>query len=439
MLRYLLAGLMLAALSGCGTRATEWVAGWQPMTAMTTARAGAAVIQVNGVIYAIGGVNGEDFMRSAEYSRIDSDGRLDPWQLSSPLKEQRGFFAVAYNKGYVYVVGGGNGPSGHHLLRTVERAAVLPSGDLGPWEEELNQLVYPRRCAKLVVVGNDLYAIGGFSGVLQDTVERARIQPDGHLGPWALLDNKLTMPRYIHVVKKNRKGIYVIGGHSEVGGTGQTAVEWRPLLDPNGDVPWRRTAAMHTGRYALEAAAHDDFLYAMGGLNGARYLNSIEKAQLAPDGSLQPWTQTTPLSSTLANFGTVVYKDWIYVVGGTTSGGTYYKTVERATFNDKGDIGFWATPEQAKSYRQRAEAAAKSSLPMPNAGVVVDLIQTKAYSYVKVRGDDGTRWLAGPRTDLKTGDAVRYSRGMEMDDFFSRQLQRKFDSILFVEGVERVN
>ena len=82
------------------------------------------MIEVNGVIHVIGGIDGVDFLRSTEYSRIRPDGSLAPWQPSSPLNEPRGFFDAAVSNDYVYVAGGGNGPSGHNLLSSVERARI---------------------------------------------------------------------------------------------------------------------------------------------------------------------------------------------------------------------------------------------------------------------------------------------------------------------------
>ncbi|HKJ21524.1 MAG TPA: hypothetical protein VKA13_00415 [Gammaproteobacteria bacterium] len=435
--RFVAVMLFAAALAGCANPNTEWVPGWQEMTSMNKARAGAAVIEVNGVIYAIGGVDGNDFQRTAEYSRIKIDGTLAPWQLTSPINEKRGFFAVAYHRGYLYIVGGGNGPSGHHLLRSVERARVTPGGDLGKWEKEQNLLNFPRRCAELVVVGDEMYAIGGFSGVLQDTIERATIRDDGHVGPWSLVKNKLTMPRYIHGLRKNSKGIYVIGGHSDSGGNGQDKVEWRPVHDAN--APWRLTASMNTGRYALATAAHRGYMYALGGLNGPTYLQTVEKAQVATDGSLKPWVATTKLSSPRANLGTVVYKNWMYVIGGTNYS-NYFKSVERAVFNDQGDMGFWASPKEAAAYRKRQQARQKASaLTMPNKAVATQVIQAGAYSYVKVDNGYQSLWLAGPRVDLHKGDHLRYSRGVVMGDFYSKLLKRHFDAVTFVEGMEKAS
>lgn len=438
MLKRCLAVLLLATLAaGCSDRNSEWVTGWRQMTPMNKARAGAAVIVVNGVIYAIGGVDGKDFQRTAEYSRVNIDGTLSPWQLTSPMNEKRGFFAVAYHRGYLYIVGGGNGPSGHHLLRSVERARVSPDGDLGKWHKEENLLNFPRRCAELVVVGNDIYAIGGFSGVLQDTIERAKIHEDGHVGPWSLVKQKLTMPRYIHGVRRNSKGIYVIGGHSDSGGNGQDKVEWRPVHQPS--AMWRLTASMNTGRYALATAAHRGYLYALGGLNGPTYLRTVEKARVSADGSLKPWSFTTKLSSTRANLGAVVYKNWIYVIGGTNYN-KYFKSVERAVFNDHGEMGFWASPKDAAAYRKAQKAREKTSaLAMPNEAVATKVIQAGAYSYVKVDDGYGTKWLAGPRVDLHKGDRLRYSRGVVMGDFYSKLLKRHFDSVTFVEGMAKAD
>ena len=49
----------------------------------------------------------------------------------------------------------------------------------------------------------------------------------------------------------------------------------------------------------------------------------------------------------------------------------------------------------------------------------------------------GERWIAAPRTDYRIKDRIRYSRGMEMGNFYSRALNRTFDSILFVESTAR--
>ena len=69
---------------------------------------------------------------------------------------------------------------------------------------------------------------------------------------------------------------------------------------------------------------------------------------------------------------------------------------------------------------------------------MVDVVQTDAYSYLKVRTATGMEWLAGPRLEVHVNDRVRYSRGVEMGDFYSKQLQRRFDTIRFVQFLKKV-
>src|SRR3569833_2237182 len=188
---------------------------WQSTSPMNTARGGAGVVEVDGRLYVIGGVDGIRFLSTSEYTTIQGDGSLSPWQKASTLNEERGFFGVAAHKGYLYAVGGGNGPNGHNLLRSVERAAVSPDGKLGPWRREASQLNLPRRCAKVAVIGDYLYAFGGVGGTLLDTVERARIQRDGSLAAWEVLPGRFRMPRYIHAMAATDHALYAIGGRPD--------------------------------------------------------------------------------------------------------------------------------------------------------------------------------------------------------------------------------
>ena len=427
--------LCLALLLSPGVHANEWITGWQQTEPMTTLRAGAAVVHVGKYIYMLGGVDGMHFLRSTEYTTIRPDGTLTPWQGTSPMLEQRGFFSSVEHNGYIYAVGGGNGENGEHLLRSVERAKIFDDGLLGHWQKVDSPLQLPRRCVKLVVSGNMLYAFGGFAGSLLDTVERAEIRPDGDLGPWTIEKNKLTMPRYVHTVKEVNNTVYMIGGHRESEGVGHPQVEFATLHNNRFDKPWQRTTPLNKGRYALAAATHRDFLYVLGGLDGAIYQDVIEKANVNKDGTLADWQDTTPLSSPRANFSTVVDGDRLYIIGGTNRDG-YYNNVEYATFNDNGDIGFVGTAQQRSAYEQLRKQETKAT-PLPNHGNVIEVIQTRAYSYLKVSGEGGSRWLATSRDDYTVGDNIGYSRGLTMTNFYSRTLDRRFDEILFVEKVEK--
>ncbi len=308
---------------------------WLQTSPLLAPRSGAGVLEVNGVIYAIAGIDGKQFLRSSEYSAIHDDGTLAAWRAGSELNEARGFFGVAAHGGFLYAVGGGNGPSGHHLLRSVERAAVRADGSLGPWRET-QQLNLPRRCAKVVASGDYLYAIGGFGGALLDSVERARFNGDGSLGPWEMLPDKLTRPRYIHAEAEVNGRLYIVGGHAEQGGMGEAAVEFTALSKEKDLSSWHGTAALIQGRYGLAAASHGDYLYALGGMSGATFYDVIEKNHVDADGALGVWHDTTPLPAPLADLGVVVYGDWMYVIGGTSPKG-YFNSVYYARIDKRGD------------------------------------------------------------------------------------------------------
>ncbi len=422
-----------AAFTPLAAAQTAWVAGWQNQSTLMSPRAGAASVEANGVIYTVGGIDGTRFLRSTEYARIMPDGALSPWHATTQLQERRGFFSAAVHQKYIYVVGGGNGANGSNLLRSVERAEILPEGNLGAWAKEKNLLVYPRRCTRLAVIGNYIYAIGGYSGALLDSVERAEILPDGRLGKWTLQSQPLTMPRYVHAVAQHNDAVFVIGGHAQHQGDAQPEVEWAQLANDNKDRTWRRAASLQTARYGLSTAAHGNHVYALGGINSLVFQSTVEKLEIGAQDIAPAWQSTTPLPLPLADFSVVTYKDWIYILGGTNSGG-YYNTVISARFNEAGDPGFWGEPQRVESPPSVPRPAA--AVALPNEAVIAEVIDTTLYTYLRIitaQGDE--EWLAAAKGNFSPGSRIRYSNGVRMSDFYSKTLQRRFAAIRFVGNV----
>jgi hypothetical protein len=429
----LLALCLLAAIAHAASVASESPSPWQQTAPLLTPRSGAGIVEAHGIIYAVGGIDGMHFLKSSEFSAIQSDGTLRAWRSGSALNEERGFFGAAEHKGFVYAVGGGNGPGGFHLLRSVERAAILVDGSLGPWRKETHLLNFPRRCAKVVVAGDYLYAIGGFGGVLFDSVERAHINADGSLGAWEFLDGKLTMPRYIHAVAEANGRIYVMGGHAQQGGAGEAETEFT-ALEPQGQLSaWRAATALNHGRYGLIAAAHGDFLYAMGGMSGASFFDVVEKNQVGADGAPGAWHDDIALPAPLADFGAIVYRDWLYLIGGTDAQG-YFNNVFFASLDAQGNI----RPPSVQADHPALPPTPVTRVELPNEGAVLQALDGGTYIYLEVDTGAGREWLAAANLDVKAGDRIRYSDGIWMRDFFSRFLQRRFDAIRFVGNLEKI-
>ena len=409
-----------------------WVPGWRAGPLMQTPRSGAAAVEIDGAIYVVGGVDGKDFLRTSEYTRVNAQGNLSEWVSGSALNTERGFFSAVRHKNFVYAVGGGQGDHGKILLDSVERAEIQPDGTLGKWSTEPFKLNTKRRCTKVAVIGSHLYVFGGFGGILLDSVERAEILPDGSLDEWAVLTDSMTVARYIHGVKKVQNRIYMIGGHDKEKGVGIIDVEWSREDSEGWLEPWQLSKPLQTGRYGLAAIQQGDYLYAMGGLDGAAYLDSIEKAKINEDGSLGAWQFTTPLQSPREGISTLSVNGVAYVIGGTNLTG-YKRSIEYAGFNEQGNIGYWATTTEAaakNAERQKQEAKRKI---LPNEAVVVTHLKAARYSYLEVQRDDGlSAWLAGPVTDLPIGTRIQFPNGVVMRNFYSKELKRNFPVIMFV-------
>ena len=64
--------------------------------------------------------------------------------------------------------------------------------------------------------------------------------------------------------------------------------------------------------------------------------------------------------------------------------------------------------------------------------VVKEVLQTTKYTYLRVLGDAGEKWLALPSMQAKVDDAISYGGGLIMNDFQSKELKRTFSEVLFL-------
>jgi hypothetical protein len=60
------------------------------------------------------------------------------------------------------------------------------------------------------------------------------------------------------------------------------------------------------------------------------------------------------------------------------------------------------------------------------------------YSYLEVLNQGKQEWIAGPKTELPIGTTIRYSKGVYMTNFYSKELQRPFPAVTFVSRIEPV-
>jgi len=64
---------------------------------------------------------------------------------------------------------------------------------------------------------------------------------------------------------------------------------------------------------------------------------------------------------------------------------------------------------------------------------VIQVIHTTKYTYLRVNEDKQEYWMAIVREEVKPGETIYYSQGYEMKEFYSKELDRTFASVLFVQ------
>ena len=81
----------------------------------------------------------------------------------------------------------------------------------------------------------------------------------------------------------------------------------------------------------------------------------------------------------------------------------------------------------------------KIALPEGNHKVeVLEVVQATSYTYLNVEEQGSEFWIAVSKQIFSVGDVIYYTNGLEMHDFESKDLQRTFDVIYFVERISDV-
>uniref|UniRef100_A0A182NTY3 BTB domain-containing protein n=1 Tax=Anopheles dirus TaxID=7168 RepID=A0A182NTY3_9DIPT len=230
-----------------------------------------------------------------------------------------------------------------------------------------------RRCrAGLAVLGDKVYAVGGFNGSLR--VKTVDVY-DPVLDQWTTSHNMEARRSTLGVAVLNNC-IYAVGGFD--GSTGLSSAE---MFDPKRQ-EWRLIASMSTRRSSVGVGVVNGLLYAVGGYDGAsrQCLASVERYNPSTD----TWTQIAELSVRRSGAGVGVLDNILYAVGGH-DGPLVRKSVE-------------AYDPATNSWRSVGEMA----FCRRNAGVVAH----NGMLYV-VGGDDGLSNLASVEVYSPESDSWR--------------------------------
>lgn len=197
-----------------------------------------------------------------------------------------------------------------------------------------------RSAATSAVVGNYVYVIGGSDSIdYLDSVERARINADGSLTPFINSNVRLATARAGYTCVVLGIFLYVLGGANSTGILG--SVE-RASIAPDGSLgPFTIVPdlTLDVARKDATSIVLGNSLYILGG-TGNGVLDSVERAIINADGSLGPFVRVADVTLATARTGhtSMIADNALYVVGGSgTSGVT--GTVERAIIANDGSLG----------------------------------------------------------------------------------------------------
>lgn len=88
-------------------------------------------------------------------------------------------------------------------------------------------------------------------------------------------------------------------------------------------------------------------------------------------------------------------------------------------------------------YFSSCQSNQNSSNPNEHKVIVAEVLQANEYTYLRVKENDKELWMAVTKMEAQVGETYYYEKGMPMTDFKSRDLNRTFKEILFLESLSK--
>lgn len=316
------------------------IGAWNTTTALPSARQNFATNTYDGRIYVFGGNNGTTNINTVQYASFNGDGTLSAWQNATSLTSGRQYPSATIYNGYAYIMGGLIDAGS---LGQVEYVRINPDGSLGAWAAT-TAYTPTRYGARATAVDGYLYLTGGIMGdTYHNTTQYASVNADGTLGIWRNTGN-ITSPRAHGGIATHQGRIYMIGGTSGSDGSNTVdTTEFTTLRPPGYTTPYTATTSYTTARARFASTVYNGFLYVSGGFNNdamSAVTNTTRYAALNANGTTGTWQTGTALPVSRYGHGMVAYNDYMYLLGGFTTGGVV-NTVHYAVINADGSLGAW--------------------------------------------------------------------------------------------------
>ena len=87
--------------------------------------------------------------------------------------------------------------------------------------------------------------------------------------------------------------------------------------------------------------------------------------------------------------------------------------------------------------KNKVPTAQSAANPAMHEVKVAEVIQTTQYTYLKVSENGAENWIAVNKQEAAQGETYYYNQELEMKNFNSKELNRTFESIYFVQGLSK--
>ncbi len=349
-----------------------------------SSRWGHGYVAANGYLYFVGGCSAGAPANSCssttggvESVQVYNNYSGSPYSYATtglPATDRYGAGSVIHN-GFIYLAGGCTSTTDcTTATANVEFAPINNDGTIGTWGNTTDNdlgTAQLRGWGKLVVAGNTLYFIGGqTSGSTNGNAQVYWGTPNtstGQVTAWAQATNGLPAGRTDFGAAVWNDRIYVTGGRDAAGAV-SNVVYASPDLSAGGDIgsAWTTTGmtAFTGARSGVTAITYSNTLYVLGGYNGTNYMNDVQYAAIASDGTIGSWAYGNSLPIMVRQASGFAANGYIYLFGGrqtdtTCSTNTYSTSIAGfgAGSSARYGIGQWSQTNVSYSTTRYGVAA----------------------------------------------------------------------------------
>jgi N-acetylneuraminic acid mutarotase len=318
------ANLSIVAFASFLTLALPGLAApWVQTTSLPDGYSGQSLVYSSNFLYQAGGgsqMNGFSDGINVFYAQVHSNGTIGSWNSATPLPDGVCYGAGIAANGFLYVLGGINFDPEYGAVYSniVYYSKINSDGSLDAWNitTPLPQILYFLSAS---VWNNTIYVVGGSTGfAIASNVYSAQIQSNGSLSNWT---PQASLPLEIYSQTEAANGyLYVMGGTESNGDISQSVYSTK--INADGTLAgWNQTTSLPQPESYFGAIAANGMIFSIGGYNGSVTTSSFYVAAVSGNGSLGSWSSGTSLPVPLYLFGVANNNSYIFLTGGQNNNG----------------------------------------------------------------------------------------------------------------------